>query len=116
VQVTSFTGTQVTLTSSLHGYTRPLVASYSKPDPGEPFDVTPVVCHGGLARVTWYMGYLEPMGKKKGIHLSVLMDGRVISTMLRGSVNGVWEDDPATIEAVVRCPRGRRVFAATVAS
>jgi hypothetical protein len=108
----SFTGSRTTLTWALSTYDQTLVASYSKPDPGEPFDVTHVRCHGGVARVTWYLGNLEPRRPNSGIHIWISMDDATIASILRGGKVGEWEDAPAAIETVVRCRTGMHTFAA----
>ncbi|MGH3072153.1 MAG: hypothetical protein ACRDNB_07775 [Gaiellaceae bacterium] len=112
----TYTGQHFTLTDNLATYNETILATFSKPDVGENFDTLRVQCHGGKARVTWYVGNLEPRVANTGIHISILMDGRVIGTLLKGGKQGVWEDGPASIETAVFCPRGRRAFTARIAS
>jgi hypothetical protein len=106
----SYTGTRTTVTWALATYTDLLLETPSVPRPTEDFDVTRVRCHGGVARVTWYVGNLEPNTATSGIHISVFMDGRIIASLLKGGNHGIWEDAPASVETVVRCPAGLHVF------
>jgi hypothetical protein len=109
-KASSFTGSRTTLTWALSTYNETRVASHSNPDPGEDFDVTHVRCHGGTARVTWYVGDLEPHNPESGVHVSIYMDKKQIGTGIRGGKTGSWEDAPAAIDTVTRCPRGRHTF------
>jgi hypothetical protein len=88
----------------------------TKEEEGEQYDQTPLVCHGGRAHITWYVGNLEPTVPDTGIHLSLLFDGRTIGTLLKGSTHGVYDDAPAEIQTVVPCPAGRHQLAVTVDS
>jgi hypothetical protein len=108
----SYTGTRTTITWALSSYDNLLLASLSKPDWGEDIDVTHVRCHGGVARVTWYVGNLEPETASSGMHIMITMDGKRIATMIRGGYGNTWEDAPASVETVTRCGAGMHTFTA----
>jgi hypothetical protein len=108
--VRSFVGEKVSVTYALSSYSGRVVVSAGRPSSDTRLDTTRVSCHGGVAHVAWYIGDLEPETPGAGIHVSAYMDGTKIATLIKGGGKGIWEDGPASIDTVVRCPRGRHVF------
>ena len=102
------TGSNVTLTDALGTFDK--TYRFDRNHTWNQLDRTTVNCHGGRADVRWFVGNLEPTIPDTGIHLSILMDGKKISTILKGSTRGVYDDDEATIHTVVPCPAGSHVF------
>jgi hypothetical protein len=78
-------------------------------DVGLVVDVTPVTCHGGRARIEWFIGNLEPQTRDTGLHLNVRLDGSVVATILRGTTVDTLGDHPVSSLAVVECPEGEHV-------
>jgi hypothetical protein len=107
VQPRSATGSNITITDSL----RPHVQSVwvDAQDQGLVIDPTPVTCHGGRLHVEWHVGNLEPQSADAGIHLTARFNGEPVGTIMRGSLRGIWEDDPADLHAVIDCPSGDHV-------
>jgi hypothetical protein len=101
-------GTNIALTDSLRPINR-TVRVVAK-DLHMTLDRTPLTCHGGRARITWHVGNLEPTVPMTGIALSVRLDGKVIGSLLRGSADGTYNDNPASIMAVADCPAGEHVL------
>lgn len=104
----SWTGTNITVSTSERPFSETVRVVAS--DAGRALDPVDVRCHGGVAVVGWYVGNLEPIKQATGIHLSLRMDGETISSTLVGSTDGVYNDQPVTLRAVVRCPAGMRRF------
>jgi hypothetical protein len=108
VAATTRVGTNVSLTDTL----RPIneTVRVGVDDLGMILDRTHLTCHGGRARIIWHVGNLEPTVPGTGIALSARLDGELIGSLLRGSQDGIYNDQPATIVAVVDCPAGDHVL------
>lgn len=109
---TTSTGSQTTVTTNMAP--REWTVRIGPSHDGLELDPVEVECHGGVALARWYVGNLEPINPSSGIHLTMTMDSEPLSTALVGSTDGIWNDQPATIEAVVDCPAGARTFAVVV--
>jgi hypothetical protein len=104
VPATTRSGSQVSMTDTLQPIDATVrVDAY---DLGMKLDRTVLFCHGGRARITWHVGNLEPTVPQTGIALSIRLDGQIIGSLLRGSVEGIYEDGPASIMAVADCSPG----------
>lgn len=110
----SYDGSRTTITDSLTPFNR--TVRITAADEGTEVDKTALVCHGGRVDVTWHVGNLEPTVPATGIHLSATLDGATIGSLLAGSTDGIWNDRPAGIHAVVACPAGTHVLALRIVS
>lgn len=110
VEPTTARGSGIALTDTLRPHDRSVWID--KDDAGLVIDHTPLDCHGGRLRVTWTVGNLEPAAVegKQGLHLSARFDGEVLATIYRAGYNGIHEDAPASLHAVVDCPAGAHVL------
>lgn len=104
----SWGGERASVHTSERGFTE--TVRVTADDVGRTIDPLDVECHGGVAEVGWYVGNLEPVKPSTGIHLSLRMDGDVISSALVGSTDGVYNDQPAEVRAVLDCPAGPHRF------
>lgn len=110
----SFTGKTSTITDGLSVYSQPARATSALIK--KPLDRLPVRCHGGTAWITWYVGNLEPTSAGTGLHLSIFLDGRRIGTLIKGGADGIYDDGPASLPAVVPCPEGTHSLHAEIDS
>ena len=113
-QILESTGRFSTVTSSLRSFDR--TVRIGEADAGLVVDSTPVTCHGGLLRIQWHIGNLEPTVPDTGIHLAVRFDGVPVGGLLRGSTRGIWNDSPSGIQAVILCPAGAHVVDLAITS
>jgi len=109
-----YDGTHTTISDSLASFDQ--TVRLSAADEGTTIDRTALECHGGRADITWHVGNLEPTVAGTGIHLSATFDGEVIGSMIAGSSDGIWNDRPAGIRAVVACSPGTHQLAIQVVS
>lgn len=103
----TYVGSHVALTDSLVPLTQ--TVRIDGDDRGRILDTTPIVCHGGRARILWTVGNLEPTVPNTGITLTARLDGQPIGSIIRGSTNGNYNDTPVTIQTVADCPAGAHV-------
>jgi hypothetical protein len=96
---------QTAMTDSMRLFDR--TVRIGEQDAGLVLDRTPIVCHGGRARATWYVGNLEPTVPETGLHLAVRLDGAIVAGMIEGSYTGIYEDGPVSIEAIFDCTPGK---------
>ena len=80
--------------------------SVSPPQPVERIDDIPLVCHGGVATIRWYVGDLEPTTAETGITLTITLDGHPLASLIKGGHSGIYDDGPASALAVTRCAKG----------
>ena len=114
IEPRSFTGSQVTITDSLRRHDQSVWIDDR--DAGLVVDETKLECHGGRAYVVWHIGNLEPQSEDVGIHLTAVLDGADIGSILRGTTVDTWGDSPLEIHAVVDCSEGTHRLALRIRS
>jgi hypothetical protein len=110
---TTTIGDNTAITTGLRSFAQ--TVRIDEQDVGLTLDPIDVECHGGMARIEWHVGNLEPTAPQTGIHLAAQLDGEVVASLLRGSTMGIWNDVPVSMVAVLPCPSGRHLVDLLVA-
>jgi hypothetical protein len=62
---------------------------------------------GGLVAIKWYDGDFEPTKPHTQAVVSLYVDGARVASAIKGSLSGIYDDGPGTIDWYGRLPGGR---------